>query len=168
LNQTAQRTGASRFAHKQIQRHRRLAPVADLYVNPITDTMKKCSYCGKDNADDALNCRECGTEFKPFSEPSPREAPKKNGPLSGMSSRQLANVLIKILGLWTCLQGIPSFVSGFLQGLMSHFSELARATSFPLYSWTYALGSTVYFAVGIFLIVRSRYVADKLFRSEDE
>jgi hypothetical protein len=28
-NQTVQRTGASRFAHRQIQRHRRLAPVAD-------------------------------------------------------------------------------------------------------------------------------------------
>jgi hypothetical protein len=27
--------------------------------------MKKCSYCGRDNADDAANCRECGTEFEP-------------------------------------------------------------------------------------------------------
>lgn len=26
--------------------------------------MKKCSYCGRDNADDAVNCRECGTEFE--------------------------------------------------------------------------------------------------------
>ena len=26
--------------------------------------MKKCSYCGKENTDDALFCRECGTEFK--------------------------------------------------------------------------------------------------------
>jgi hypothetical protein len=34
-NQTVQRTGASRFAHRQIQRHRRLAPVADFsrYLN---------------------------------------------------------------------------------------------------------------------------------------
>jgi hypothetical protein len=31
-NQTVQRTGASRFAQRQIQRHRRLAPVADLCV----------------------------------------------------------------------------------------------------------------------------------------
>ena len=28
------------------------------------DTMKKCSYCGRDNADEALNCKECGTEFE--------------------------------------------------------------------------------------------------------
>lgn len=26
--------------------------------------MKKCSYCGRDNADEALNCKECGTEFE--------------------------------------------------------------------------------------------------------
>ena len=31
-NQTVQRTGASRFVLRQTQRHRRLAPVADLYV----------------------------------------------------------------------------------------------------------------------------------------
>jgi len=31
-NQTVQRTGASRFAQRQIERHRRLAPVADLCV----------------------------------------------------------------------------------------------------------------------------------------
>lgn len=26
--------------------------------------MKKCDYCGKENTDDAIHCRECGTEFK--------------------------------------------------------------------------------------------------------
>ena len=26
--------------------------------------MKKCAYCGRDNADEALNCSECGTEFE--------------------------------------------------------------------------------------------------------
>jgi hypothetical protein len=25
--------------------------------------MKKCSYCGRDNTDEALHCKECGTEF---------------------------------------------------------------------------------------------------------
>jgi hypothetical protein len=33
-NQTVQRTGASRFAQRQTERHRRLAPVADLFVPP--------------------------------------------------------------------------------------------------------------------------------------
>jgi hypothetical protein len=26
--------------------------------------MKKCSYCGRDNTDEALHCNECGTEFE--------------------------------------------------------------------------------------------------------
>ena len=26
--------------------------------------MKECSYCGRDNANEALNCRECGAEFE--------------------------------------------------------------------------------------------------------
>lgn len=26
--------------------------------------MKKCSYCGRDNAEEAVNCEECGTELK--------------------------------------------------------------------------------------------------------
>lgn len=25
--------------------------------------MKRCSYCGRENADEATNCRECGTEL---------------------------------------------------------------------------------------------------------
>ena len=25
--------------------------------------MKKCSYCGRENSDEAVHCRECGTEF---------------------------------------------------------------------------------------------------------
>ena len=29
--------------------------------------MKECAYCGRENNDDAVNCRECGTdEFKNF------------------------------------------------------------------------------------------------------
>jgi hypothetical protein len=33
--------------------------------------MKNCLYCGRDNVDDASNCRECGTEFEQVSEPIP-------------------------------------------------------------------------------------------------
>jgi hypothetical protein len=38
--------------------------------------MKKCSYYGRENADEALNCKECGTEFKIFIE---AENPKSAG-----------------------------------------------------------------------------------------
>jgi hypothetical protein len=81
-----------------------------------------------------------------------------------MKSKQLANVLIKILGLSVCLQAIPGFVSGFLRGLFSP----SQASSVAADGWMYAVGSGVYMAVGIFLLVRSRYVVEKLFRGEDE
>lgn len=131
--------------------------------------MKKCSYCGHDNADEASNCRECGREFeRPREAPLPQEPTQRESSHS-MTSKQLANVLIKVLGLSVCLQGIPGFVSGFLRGLASslHASEPARGASGSSYFWTYAVGSAVYLAVGIFLILRSGYVAEKLFGNED-
>jgi len=36
--------------------------------------MKTCAYCGRENADDAARCQECGTEFvasSPQTDPSP-------------------------------------------------------------------------------------------------
>ena len=36
---TVQRTGASRFAQRQIERHRRLAPVADLGIGLLNPTI---------------------------------------------------------------------------------------------------------------------------------
>lgn len=47
--------------------------------------MKNCSYCGRDNVDEALNCRECGTEFEQISEPPPSEELKS--PESSFSSQ---------------------------------------------------------------------------------
>jgi hypothetical protein len=87
-----------------------------------------------------------------------------------VNSKQLANVLIKILGLSICLQAIPAFVSGFLRGFISGLQAAGstRAASVAGYAWTYALGSAVYFAVGIFLIFGSRFVADKLFKNDHE
>ena len=40
--------------------------------------MKQCSYCGRDNADDALSCHECGTQFERPTEAPPPE-PKRPG-----------------------------------------------------------------------------------------
>ena len=38
--------------------------------------MKKCSYCGRENGDEAVDCGECGTEFARASEPPRPEALK--------------------------------------------------------------------------------------------
>jgi hypothetical protein len=43
--------------------------------------MKKCSYCGRDNTDEAANCHECGTEFeRPAEPPPPEPAPEPARP----------------------------------------------------------------------------------------
>jgi hypothetical protein len=34
--------------------------------------MKKCAYCGRDNEDMAVACRECGEEFEALSDPAPQ------------------------------------------------------------------------------------------------
>ena len=36
--------------------------------------MKTCSYCGRENADDAATCVECGVDFKPSEAPVPSDA----------------------------------------------------------------------------------------------
>jgi hypothetical protein len=60
------------------------------------------------------------------------------------------------------------------QGLVLEFNAQSPSVVFqseypPVDKLTLAdaVGSAVYFCVGIFLICRSRFVADKLFRSED-
>jgi Putative prokaryotic signal transducing protein len=42
--------------------------------------MKKCSYCGRENSDEASHCFECGTEFDPIAPPPPPRQPEPAGP----------------------------------------------------------------------------------------
>lgn len=50
--------------------------------------MKKCLYCGRDNADEALNCYECGTEFE-------REA-KEVGTASSQLQEEEKTLIIRL------------------------------------------------------------------------
>ena len=73
-----------------------------------------------------------------------------------MKSKQLANVLIKILGLSVIVHGIPSIVMGFVSSL-----SLARASA-GLGVWNYPLSSVAVVVIGLLLIIQSRAVADIL------
>ena len=82
-----------------------------------------------------------------------------------MKPSQLGSVLVKMLGLWMCVQGIAPFISGFLRGLLS-IPERSRSASD--HDWIYAVGSGVYLVVGIFFLVSGRRVAKFLFKRDDE
>lgn len=82
-----------------------------------------------------------------------------------MNSKQLANVLLKILGLWICVQAVPPFISGFVRGFIAALHQEA-ATKPAASSSPSIVSSLVYFGVGVFFICRSRYLAQKMFKDE--
>jgi uncharacterized membrane protein (UPF0136 family) len=83
-----------------------------------------------------------------------------------MKTKQLANILIKILGIYFSLEGIPSFISGVLMGLLGLFSSVAA--KYSTYEWTYGIGGVIKLVVGIIFIVKSRKIAEFFFKDEDE
>ena len=80
-----------------------------------------------------------------------------------MSSKQLANVLIKILGLAVCVRGVPTFLSELLFLL-----RLAGGNASPGSYWLVPVPSLILVIIGIYLIVKSRNVPEYLFKGEDE
>jgi ABC-type nickel/cobalt efflux system permease component RcnA len=82
-----------------------------------------------------------------------------------MKSKQLANVLIKIIGLYVCLCAIPGLVSGVLAIFAFHLGGTSERW-FSVFS--YSIGDAVQVVVGIFLIIKSRKLAEFWFKNEDE
>jgi hypothetical protein len=83
-----------------------------------------------------------------------------------MNQKQPANVLTKILGLSLCAHSIASVVVAIIGGLQIGgigFQNWSR--SFPAYLLS-LIFSLIPFAVGVVLIVQSRWVTDKLFKDE--
>jgi hypothetical protein len=79
-----------------------------------------------------------------------RKAPALPSQLQNMKSKQLANVLIKILGLSILVESIPAVVTGLFR------------------SGTIFVSLLVSVALGICLILKSRDVAGFLFKDEEE
>jgi len=83
-----------------------------------------------------------------------------------MKSKQLANVLIKILGLSVLVEGIPSILNGLfsllqIRGSGSQIGNMG-------YYWLYPLSSVVTVVLGVYLIIKSREVAEYLFKGDEE
>ncbi len=79
-----------------------------------------------------------------------------------MKSKQLANVLIKILGLSVVVHSIPAIITGLF--------NIARASGrgWPGDYWFYPVSSVVLLALGVYLVAKSRCVTEFLFKGEDE
>jgi len=84
-----------------------------------------------------------------------------------MKSKQLANVLIKIIGLYVCLCAIPSLVSGILAVFANHLGA-SKWDEVMFRFLSYAIGAALQAVVGIFLIIKSRKLAEFWFKNEDE
>jgi len=85
-------------------------------------------------------------------------------PHQNMKTKQLANILIKILGLSVIVHGIPSIITGFLPMLQA----IGRSSSSGGFYWLYPFSSVILVVIGIYLVVKSRDVAAFLFKDEDE
>ncbi len=80
-----------------------------------------------------------------------------------MNQNQLANVLIKILGLYFCVDGFVRIVSGVLN-LLAMLTSRNGFGSF--YAWVSPFIGLILAAIGFLLIVLSRAIADILFKNE--
>jgi hypothetical protein len=76
-----------------------------------------------------------------------------------MNQKQLANVLVKILGLSLCTQGVLHIVSVIINSIVT----VATRSSVLLLN---SLSGLILGAVGVLLIVQSRRICDKLFKDE--
>lgn len=83
-----------------------------------------------------------------------------------MKSKQLANVLIKMMGLSVCLYAIPSCVSGIMFGLESMSVSKTDITVMRVVS--YAVGAGIQAIIGIMIISASQKIAGWMFKSDDE
>ena len=80
-----------------------------------------------------------------------------------MKSRQLANVLIKLLGLSVCLFAIPFALSGLSLWLMGT-PKSGSVTN----TYAEATGHAVQAVVGIIIITLSDKIAGLMFKNRDE
>ena len=81
-----------------------------------------------------------------------------------MNQKQLANVLIKVVGVLVCAEsvgGVFSAVLTMIQLLTDHARGYSQHNNLTV--WTYPLMHLIQPVVGVWLVMRSRWLADKLF-----
>jgi hypothetical protein len=82
-----------------------------------------------------------------------------------MKPKQLANILIRILGLSLCAHSVIPILNGLITGLSSPASY---GYSYRAGGWFYLATGLIPAAIGIFFIIQSRLITEKLFKDEAE
>ncbi len=92
-----------------------------------------------------------------------------------MKPKQLANVLTRILGLSLCAHGVPALLSIVVTGIALLIQKMHDGNGnipehypYLTYSMFYYISPVIEFAIGIYLICRSRLIIEKLFKDEAE
>jgi hypothetical protein len=83
-----------------------------------------------------------------------------------MKTRQLANVLIKVLGLSIVAHSIPAIISATMTMLIAQGMGARQGAWFP--SWFGQITPLATLVIGIVLIVASRSVTGLLFKKDDD
>jgi hypothetical protein len=85
-----------------------------------------------------------------------------------MKRRNLADVLLKILGVYLCLSSIPSVFVGIVFFFIPFFwgSTNTRFAYMSIYSYAFIDGIKA--GLAILLVVKSRKIAEFWFKNEDE
>ena len=82
-----------------------------------------------------------------------------------MKSKQLANILIKILGIYFFLEAIPSGISWMISGLLG-LRNPASDTAFTTIGC--GLGFFLQGAIALYFVIKSSKIAGFLFKDENE
>jgi hypothetical protein len=83
-----------------------------------------------------------------------------------MNQKQLANVLIKILGLWLCAQSVSHILSAMVSLVSVIASTLRGGFGGGLYMWVSPLLAMIPAVIGLIFIVLSKPISEMLFKDE--
>ena len=81
-----------------------------------------------------------------------------------MTPNQLGNVLIKILGLYLCVQSIEHITAS-LQNVIQLLGEHTRTPRILRMGW-YLATYLISLAIGVYLIARSQRIANRFFKDQ--
>jgi hypothetical protein len=85
-----------------------------------------------------------------------------------MNQKQLTNVLVKVLGLSFCVEGIIRAVYVIISLINTAVQTRGNSGTIQ-YMWVdNVMSALASVTIGVFFIVRSRWVVEKIFKGEEE